>query len=149
MFDRLSFHHEHHVFRDIGREVRHALEVAAHQKQIHGRPDDVRIFHHVGEQDAEHRLVQSVHLVVARADVATQGAHEKTWGAAAEASLAAGGSRLGRYHIRGQQDFETVEIWRFPSAEAAFEHWSALTAAAYGEFNAFANNIGLAIEGSP
>ena len=68
---------------------------------------------------------------------------------AAEASLAAGGSRLGRYHIRGQQDFETVEIWRFPSAEAAFEHWSALTAAAYGEFNAFANNIGLAIEGSP
>jgi hypothetical protein len=82
-------------------------------------------------------------------DVTTQTAHEKTWATAADASLAAGGSRLGRYHIRGQQDFETVEIWRFRSAEAAFEHWSALTAAAYGEFNAFANNIGLAIEGSP
>ena len=49
----------------------------------------------------------------------------------------------------GQQDFETVEIWKFPSAEAAFEHWSALTAAGYGELNAFAHNIGLAIEGSP
>ena len=82
-------------------------------------------------------------------DAATRAAHEKTWATAADASLAAGGSRLGRYHIRGQQDFETVEIWRFPSAEAAFEHWSALTAAGYGEFNAFANNIGLAIEGSP
>jgi hypothetical protein len=82
-------------------------------------------------------------------DAATQTAHEKTWATAADASLAAGGSRLGRYHIRGQQDFETVEIWRFPSAEAAFEHWSALTAAAYGELNAFANNIGLATEGSP
>ena len=42
-------------------------------------------------------------------DAATQAAHKKTWGAAAEASLATGGSRLGRYHIRGQQDFETVE----------------------------------------
>ena len=75
--------------------------------------------------------------------------HEKTWVTAREASLAAGGLRIGRYHIRGQQDFETVEIWKFPSAEAAFEHWSALTAAAYGELNAFASNIGLAIEGSP
>jgi hypothetical protein len=56
---------------------------------------------------------------------------------------------LDRYHIRGQQDFETVEIWRFLTAEAAFEHWAALTAVAYGELNAFANNIGLAIEGSP
>jgi hypothetical protein len=74
---------------------------------------------------------------------------KKTWATAAEASLAAGGSRVGRYHIRGQQDFETVEIWRFPSAEAAFEHWSALTAAGYGELNAFANNVGLAMEGSP
>jgi hypothetical protein len=82
-------------------------------------------------------------------DAATQAAHEKTWATATEASLAAGGSRLGRYHIRGQQDFETVEIWKFPSAEGAFEHWAALTAAAYGELNAFANNIGLAIEGSP
>jgi hypothetical protein len=82
-------------------------------------------------------------------DAATQAAHEKAWATAADTSLAAGGSRLGRYHIRGQQDFETVEIWRFPSAEAAFEHWSTLTAAAYGEWNAFANNIGLATEGSP
>jgi hypothetical protein len=45
--------------------------------------------------------------------------------------------------------FRDREIWKFPTAEAAFEHWSALTGAAYSEFNAFANNIGLAIEGSP
>jgi hypothetical protein len=82
-------------------------------------------------------------------DAATQAAHEKTWKAVADGSVSAGGSRVGRYHIRGQQDFETVEIWRFPSAETAFEHWSALTAAAYGELNAFANNIGLASQGSP
>src|SRR6202451_1052837 len=84
-----------------------------------------------------------------RLDAPIQAAHEKTWAMAAQASLAAGGSRLGRYHIRGQQDFETVEIWRFPRAEAAFEYWSALTAAAYGELNAFANHLGLAIEGAP
>ena len=81
-------------------------------------------------------------------DAATQGAHESKWKAATDASIAAGGSRIGRYHIRAQQDFETVEIWKFPTAEAAFEHWSALTAASYGELNAFANNIGLAVEGS-
>ena len=44
----------------------------------------------------------------------------------------------------GSTRFRDREIWKFPSAEAAFEHWSALTAAAYGELNAFANNIGLA-----
>jgi hypothetical protein len=82
-------------------------------------------------------------------DVATQAAKQKTWAKAAEASLAAGGSRVGHYHIRGQQDFETVEIWRFPTAEAAFEHWSTLTAAGYSELNAFANNIGLVTESSP
>jgi hypothetical protein len=82
-------------------------------------------------------------------DNAVRSAHEKEWRDVAEQSISAGGSRVGRYHVRGQQDFETVEIWKFLSAEAAFRHWSALTAAAYGELNAFANNIGLAIEGSP
>ena len=32
--------------------------------------DRVRVLHHVGEQDAEHRAVQRVHLVVAEADLA-------------------------------------------------------------------------------
>jgi hypothetical protein len=65
------------------------------------------------------------------------------WKAVSDSSAKDGGACLGRYHVRGQHDFETVEIWRFPSAEAAFQHWSALTAAGYGELNAFANNIGL------
>ena len=69
-----------------------------------------------------------------------------SWAAVRANSGRSGGTFLGRYHVRGQHDFETVEIWRFPTAEAAFQHWSDLTAAAYGEFNAFANNIGLATE---
>jgi hypothetical protein len=81
-------------------------------------------------------------------DAATQAAHEKAWSEEAARSIAAGGSRVGRYHVRGQQDFETVEIWRFPDAESAFDHWARLTVAGYGEFNAFANNIGLAMEQS-
>jgi hypothetical protein len=79
-------------------------------------------------------------------DDAARGEHEARWRIAADKSVTAGGARLGRYHVRGQHDFETVEIWRFPNAEAAFAHWSALTAAGYGEFNAFANNIGLSFE---
>jgi|SRR5271157_1804105 len=80
---------------------------------------------------------------------AEQAARQVEWRAVAEHSIAAGALCLGRYHIRGQQDFETVEIWRFLDAEAAFAHWSALTQLGYGEFNSFANNIGLSMEGSP
>jgi hypothetical protein len=65
------------------------------------------------------------------------------WAAVAQVSREAGGEPLGRYHVRGQSDFETVEIWRFATAEAAFDHWSHLTAAGYNEWFAFANNIGL------
>jgi hypothetical protein len=75
-------------------------------------------------------------------------AKQANWQAVAAASLQQGGTCLGTYHVRGQHDFETVELWRFPSAEAAFAHWSGLMAAGYGEFNAFANNIGLA-SGAP
>jgi hypothetical protein len=77
-------------------------------------------------------------------DAAAQAQHSRRWRTCAQTSLTAGGQRVGRFHIRGQQDFETVEIWRFPDAEAAFRHWAALTAEGYGEYNAFANNIGFA-----
>lgn len=75
-----------------------------------------------------------------------QSAHRKSWNAIGSASRKAGAAQVGEYHVRGQHDFETVEIWRFPSAEAAFDHWARLTAAAYNEWFAFANNIGLAKE---
>ncbi len=79
-------------------------------------------------------------------DKAAQGKNKAAWTAVAARSTENGGAFLGRYHVRGQHDFETVEIWRFPDAEAAFQHWAELTAAGYGECNAFANNIGLADE---
>lgn len=78
-----------------------------------------------------------------RLSPADRDARQAQWAAIAEASRASGGASVGRYHIRGQHDFETVEIWRFPSAEAAFDHWSRLTAASYNEWFAFSNNIGL------
>lgn len=68
------------------------------------------------------------------------------WRALADVSSQKGGTCLGSFHVRGQHDFETVELWRFPDPESAFEHWSALAGAAYAEFYAFANNIGLATE---
>jgi len=54
-----------------------------------------------------------------------------------------GGARNGRFHIRGQHDFEFVEFWRFPSSAAAYGYWQALCAARYAEFFAFSNHIGL------
>src|SRR6266566_356569 len=72
VLDRLTLHDEDDVFRDVGGEIRHALEVAADQEQIHGRSDDVRVFHHMGEQDAEHGVVQGVDGIVAPADLPPQ-----------------------------------------------------------------------------
>lgn len=66
------------------------------------------------------------------------------WQQAEAAARAEGAVPIGTYHVRGQHDFQQVEIWRFPSPEAAFDHWSRLTAAAYNEWFAFSNNVGLA-----
>lgn len=80
---------------------------------------------------------------------AEQARRRASWANVAAASREAGAVFLGNYHVRGQHDFETVEIWRFVDAEAAFDHWARLTAAAYNEWFAFANNIGLATEAGP
>jgi hypothetical protein len=82
-------------------------------------------------------------------DAAAQAARREAWRDLEEASRARGGTPLGTYHVRGQHDFETVTIWRFPDAEAAFAHWAGLTGAQYGEFNAFSNAVGLASEAPP
>lgn len=78
-----------------------------------------------------------------RLNAAEKSALDARWAEVEAASVAAGGDRVGRYHIRGQHDFQTVDIWRFPSPEAAFDHWARLTAAGYNELFAFSNNVGL------
>lgn len=82
-------------------------------------------------------------------DESVRADRQVAWRSVADDSRRKGGVCLGNYHVRGQHDFETVEIWRFPNAESVFEHWSALTGAAYAELYAFANNIGLAAEAPP
>lgn len=84
-----------------------------------------------------------------RLSEAEKGGKTAAWALAAATSKQAGAACLGRYHVRGQHDFETVEIWRFASPEAAFDHWARLTAAAYNEWYAFSNNVGLPLDASP
>ena len=66
----------------------------------------------------------------------------RRWDEIAAGAMADSAIRVGRYHIRGQHDFETVEIWQFASAEAAFDHWAELSSLAYGEWMASSNNVG-------
>jgi hypothetical protein len=80
---------------------------------------------------------------------AERDAHRAAWRKVSAGSAEAGGRCIGPYHIRGQHDFETVEIWTFPSVDAALDHWVRLAAAGYNEWFAFANNIGLAAEAGP
>lgn len=77
---------------------------------------------------------------------AEQQEKQARWQALSHQATLAGARFMGRYHIRGQHDFETVEVWNFPDAQAAFQYWSGLTDAAYNQWFAFANNIGLAVE---
>jgi hypothetical protein len=71
------------------------------------------------------------------------------WKAIARATEVAGGVFHGRFNVRGQSDFAHVETWNFPSADAAFDHWSRLTRAGYAEWFVSSNNIGLRHETGP
>jgi len=73
VLDGLPLDQEDHVLGDVGREIGHALEVPAHQKQFHAGTDGMRIFHHMGEENPEHRVVEQIHLVVPEADLPARG----------------------------------------------------------------------------
>lgn len=77
---------------------------------------------------------------------AEKAAHELNWSAVRRAAKVLGGTTQGRFHIRGQHDFQTVEVWSFPQTTAAFDHWSRLCAARYNEYFAFSNSIGLELD---
>ncbi|MBF6637018.1 hypothetical protein ITX54_10190 [Rouxiella silvae] len=68
------------------------------------------------------------------------------WAELAEKAQQQGAKHVGQYHVRGQHDFETVEVWQFPTPEAAFAYWASLAAAAYNEWFAFSNNVGMQLE---
>ena len=63
---QLAGRHEHDALADVGHAVADALQVVRHPQQVGGPADVARVFEHVGQQFAEHLLVQAVHLVVAR-----------------------------------------------------------------------------------
>src|SRR5450432_1185551 len=72
MFDRLALRQVYRILGDVGREIGDTLEVAAHEKQLERGRDGGRILEHVREEDAEERVVQRVHLIVAPAHVTTE-----------------------------------------------------------------------------
>ncbi|WP_108261021.1 hypothetical protein [Mangrovicoccus ximenensis] len=79
---------------------------------------------------------------------AEKAALKSAWAAVAKAAQDAGAVHQGCFHIRGQHDFETVDIWMFASSQAAYGHWQALVEARYPEYFAFSNGIGLELPGA-
>jgi hypothetical protein len=65
------------------------------------------------------------------------------WSDLDAASESAGAKLVGKYSIRGQSDFSTIEIWRFDSPEEAFTFWSDRVAADYAVWFAFSNQVGV------
>lgn len=62
-------------------------------------------------------------------------------------ALGDGGEFFGRYSIRGQSDFSTLEIWKFASASRAHEFWERRVEGSYSRFFAFSNQLGLSLPG--
>lgn len=84
-----------------------------------------------------------------RLDPADRLEHLRHWLEVDQESAAVGGRRQGSFHIRGQSDFATVEIWTFPDVDAAFAHWAAKVDAGYANWFAFANNVGAEVTDGP
>jgi len=80
---------------------------------------------------------------------AQRGPLERAFADARSRSRDAGGRQLGTFHVRGQSDFSTVELWRFSSAQDAYEHWARMTNSGYAEWFAFANSLGQALNEMP
>ncbi len=52
-------HQIDHLFGDIGHMIAHAFDVLGDEMQVHTSGDVAWIFHHVGQEFAEQRVVQS------------------------------------------------------------------------------------------
>lgn len=65
------------------------------------------------------------------------------FGSVRHTSQERGGASHGTFSVRGQGDYSSVEIWTFPDAEAAFDHWRRLVDAGYAKWFESANNIGV------
>ena len=70
--------------------------------------------------------------------------HETRFEQVRQESATSGATLTGRFHVRGQGDFSHVEAWTFPTAQAAFDHWSRLVHAGYVHDYEFANQLGAA-----
>lgn len=73
-------------------------------------------------------------------------ANSTAWEMVDQRSFESGGELNGVFHVRGQSDWTTVEIWSFPTPETAFDHWARKVDAGYAQWFAFSNNLGTSIE---
>jgi len=71
----------------------------------------------------------------------------ESWEGLNSRATESGAEHLGKYSVRGQSDFSTVEVWKFDGPEEAFRFWSDRVEASYAAWFTFANQLGVT-EGS-
>jgi hypothetical protein len=59
------------------------------------------------------------------------------------ASVKEGAVCLGRYSVRGQSDFERMELWRFEDVSGIERHWNRLKEAHYCDYMDTSNTLGM------
>jgi hypothetical protein len=75
-------------------------------------------------------------------DASTRAAYVDRWKAIDVAAEATGATSLGAHTVRGQSDYSTVEVWKFPTYDAAYDFWSEKVTAEYGRWFVFSNSVG-------
>lgn len=67
----------------------------------------------------------------------------RSWDRARAAALASGARVLSRSTIRGQSDYERLEIWLFPTSLELEAYWDQLTALRYLDWYDTSNLVGV------
>lgn len=79
-------------------------------------------------------------------DTTSRDALNADWESVRTRSRESGASGGQKYHVRGQGDYSTVEVWHFPDVNMVYEHWRALTAKSYLEWFTASNSFGPPVE---
>jgi hypothetical protein len=65
------------------------------------------------------------------------------WAGSAERASSSGARRVGRFSVRGQSDYERLEVWLFPTSDALEAYWADLTDHKYADWFETSNLVGV------
>jgi hypothetical protein len=76
-------------------------------------------------------------------DIGTRESILKLWEEEDSRAIVSGAMRMGKYSVRGQSDFSSVEVWKFSDIENVVKFWNQRVRNEYSKWFAFSNEVGV------